>query len=161
MRAKNKTGVSLASATVVLVSLCACSGPSIADAEAQYASGQFDASARSAQLLLDEQLERGAPPDECWPVQHLRLLSLAHAGRIWVLVHEWRTAQAIYASCITSDTEAELVAAATQAEPDGQLGERFQKLLISYPLAPDRNMPFGHPEGYPGAWLSPEEPGGR
>lgn len=127
-----------------------------------FARAQYEAIVAAAPEQLQAARERGATPVECWEIEHVFLLALAHTPEDERLVECWRADSLEFADVIPPDFLFEL--GWHIPSPDGRV---LKARLVAASSDPVRNRalefarraddPYGHREGFPRAWLAPDE----
>lgn len=126
--------------------------------------GEYETIVAAAPVQLQAARARNATPAECWEIEHVFLLALAHTVPQKTLVERWRYASTEYAEVIDPAFLGELIwhgGAPAPHQMDTEL------MLASSPVFRERSQaalgkpaardPYGHPEGFPRAWLAPDE----
>jgi hypothetical protein len=162
-------------AGVALAALLCCSpeappaaSPSLDELLAR---GEYEAVIETADERLSAARQRGASAGECWSIERTRLIALSRTAQGDRLLAAWQSAQAEYPSSIPAPFERELTLELMRADPTHVEAQRF--LLACRGLSsndarragmpsmllpgPGELGPYGHPEGFPGAWLAPDE----
>jgi hypothetical protein len=140
--------------------------PPAADLGELFASKQYQAVVDAAPAQLESARARGATPTECWQIEHVYLLALAHIGPADRIVERWRVDSVEFAEVIPMEFRRELLwhsHAVTTGDDWTTLvratSTAYQaRWLDWFAKQPPREANlFGHPEGFPKAWLAPDE----
>jgi hypothetical protein len=108
--------------------------------------------------------QRGAPPAELWEIEHAFLLALAHTGPADRLIECWRADSVEFADVIPPDFLLQLHWHARATTSDDErtrlilaTSEPFHARWLEYVSTLKDRGPYGNPEGFPRAWLAPDE----
>ena len=156
-------------ALALLVAVLGCSrapdpAPSL---DLLLARGEYESVVEAAGPELLAAHQRGASAAECWALERARLVALARLGRSEQLIEAWQAAQQHYTHLVTARFVSELALQLSAADPTGLGAKQFLRSAlrpqVAGPISPDslerllRSNPYGHPEGFPKAWLAPDE----
>jgi len=126
---------------------------------------QYDAIVAAGPQLAAAR-ERGDTLAQCWAVEDPYLQALLHVAPADAVVARWRADSAEFATVIPPHYVFSLTAQARHVDPtlelsrrlmaetDAALAGRIVELMKGLLLEADI---YGHPEGFPRAWLAPDE----
>lgn len=127
---------------------------------------QFDAVVAAVPAQLAAARERGDTLAECWALEDPYLQALVHIAPADEVVARWRADSAEYADVIPPHSLFVLTAHAQHVDPTLELSRRL--VAESHATLAGRIVElmkgrlldadiYGHPEGFPKAWLAPDE----
>jgi hypothetical protein len=127
---------------------------------------QYDAVVAAVPAQLAAARERGDTLAQCWAIEGPYLQALLHVAPADEVVARWRADSAEYAPVIPPHFVFALTAQARRVDPtlelsrrlfaevDVALAETITELMQGLTIEADI---YGHPEGFPKAWLAPDE----
>jgi hypothetical protein len=127
---------------------------------------QYDAVVAAVPPQLAAARERGDTLAQCWRIEDPYLQALLHVGPADEVVARWQADSAEFARVIPPHYLFLLTAQARHVDPTLELSRRliaatdatlaagFAELLNGLSIEADI---YGHPEGFPKAWLAPDE----